>query len=274
MGIVSFLKRTDAFEKWKGEVKTAFEIEIKSSDGTNYHARGDFSNILYFEDYLKQDFPENPVLSVKHMKTAKQTQSEYLISQKQDEFEDISVEKHRKKHFRELSQWKIGLTTVLFMTGNITDCIVDCIVSSSNEKMHPIAGVAKAIASSAGDKYIEACKTSINQFKVLKVGECRVTEPGALGCKKIFHAYLKPTTTCLLDNVKEVVKMCLETADAYGFETIAMPTFGTGNLSSLLLKCVHTCQDTVLYVRRFKIHVKGVLITFSCSSRYSSSLDY
>lgn len=253
MGIVSFLKRTDAFEKWKGEVKTAFDIEIKSLDGTTYHARGDFSNILYFEDYLKQYFPEDPVLSVKRMKTAKQTQSEYLISQKQDEFEDISVEKHRKKHFRELSQWKIGLTTVICMTGNITDCIVDCIVSSSNEKMEPIAGVAKAIANAAGEKYSQACKTNINQFKSLKVGECRVTEPGALGCKKIFHAYLKPTKTCLLDNVKEVVKMCLETADAYGFETIAMPTFGTGNLSSLLLTFVGTVLGYCTTVRLSKM---------------------
>lgn len=224
-GIIQFLEKSNSLEKWKLEIKEAFDIEIKHMDKIKYVAIGDFCKILHFETYLKEVFLGDPVEPLKEINVDSQDDS---ISAFSDSYEFISKDTFREK-FNEIGQWKIGESNVTLMIGNITDCLVDCMVSTAHENLESRTGVAKAIESVAGSVYVDACTADIATFGYLKSGDCRVTTAGNLGCKKVIHAYLK-RGMYLLSSVEDIVRLCLETADAYGFNSIAMPALGTGNL--------------------------------------------
>lgn len=243
VGIIQFLEKSNSLEKWKLEIKEAFDIEIKHMDKIKYVASGDFCKILHFETYLKEVFPGDPVQPLEENNVDSQDDS---ISDFSDSYELISKDTFREK-FHEIGQWKIGESNVTVMIGNITNCLVDCMVSTAHENLESRTGVAKAIESVAGSVYVDACFENIKIFGCLKSGDCRITGVGNLGCKRVIHAYLK-RGTCPQSSVEDMVRLCLETADAYGFNSVAMPALGTGKFYSLSAKHAMTIYPFHYYL--------------------------
>lgn len=110
---------------------------------------------------------------------------------------------------------------------------VDCIVSSVNSRMNVSHGVAKAIATKAGDKYKKALQESVKLHGDLKQTQCRPLEPGNLDCKQVLHvnfnsAKLTEVNSQTLNTLHTSIRSCFDLANSLQYSSIAMPMLGTG----------------------------------------------
>ena len=111
--------------------------------------------------------------------------------------------------------------------GDITDLVVDVIVSSDDIYLTMGGGVSAKIRRVGGDEI----KKEAQLLTPLSLGDIAITTAGNLAAKKIFHAAVldwQPLQKPTEDPIKKSVVNCLDCANYLKLKTIAFPLLGTG----------------------------------------------
>jgi O-acetyl-ADP-ribose deacetylase (regulator of RNase III) len=111
--------------------------------------------------------------------------------------------------------------------GDITDLVVDAIVSSDDIYLTMGGGVSARIKRVGGDEI----KKEAQLLRPLSLGDIAITSAGNLTAKKVFHAAvldLQPRQKPTEDPIKKSVANCLDCANYLKLQTIAFPLLGTG----------------------------------------------
>lgn len=117
--------------------------------------------------------------------------------------------------------------SVRIYQGDITKLATDVIVSSTSTDLEMSSGVSKRIRDIGGDEIYREAKSLTPLF----LGDVAVTTAGKLQAKKIFHGVVIDWRNLLLPSeyvIRQVVHSCIESANKYGFQSIAFPLLGTG----------------------------------------------
>jgi O-acetyl-ADP-ribose deacetylase (regulator of RNase III) len=130
-------------------------------------------------------------------------------------------------------EFKIGLSSVELIVGDITDLDVDVVVNAANSTLLGGLGVDGAIHSKGGPKILEECKKIRATIwpDGLPTGYATLTSGGNLKAKWVIHA-VGPIWQGGLQNEAELLKQTyrnsLKIADSKSFKTIAFPSISTG----------------------------------------------
>jgi O-acetyl-ADP-ribose deacetylase (regulator of RNase III) len=111
--------------------------------------------------------------------------------------------------------------------GDITDLVVDAIVSSDDIYLTMAGGVSARIRRVGGDEI----KKEAQLLTPLSLGDIAITTAGNLAAQKVFHAAVldwEPLQTPTEDPIKKSVVNCLDCANYLKLQTIAFPLLGTG----------------------------------------------
>ncbi|CAH1257722.1 PARP14 [Branchiostoma lanceolatum] len=123
-------------------------------------------------------------------------------------------------------QMTIGSVTLQIQQGDITTEAVDAIVIPTNNKLVLDAGIAQVVSKKAGGSLQAECIAHVLQYGELQSGAVAVTGAGSLPCRHVLHlANPQP------NNLKDNVKLCLQTADQRKLKSVALPAIGTGGIN-------------------------------------------
>jgi O-acetyl-ADP-ribose deacetylase (regulator of RNase III) len=126
-----------------------------------------------------------------------------------------------------LGEFFIRDKTVRIYQGDITNLVTDVIVSSDGTYLKMNGGVSYRIRQIGGEEIYKQTRNLIPS----SLGNIAVTTAGKLKAKKIFHGVVIDRRNKILpsqDVIQQVVRTCIETANQYGFQSIAFPLLGTG----------------------------------------------
>lgn len=125
------------------------------------------------------------------------------------------------------AEYTINQTLLRVTYGDITQIDAEALVSSDDNCLTMGGGVSYSILVNAGYSIQEEARKHIP----LKVGDVAVTSAGNLPAKYIFHAVTIDNSNFIFpseQNIKNMVRRCLELADILGVKKIAFPALGTG----------------------------------------------
>lgn len=119
----------------------------------------------------------------------------------------------------------------------------DGLVSSCDDKMNCVSGLAGVIKKAAGPEYEEDLVDHQSKLKNsgLVLGEVKTTKPGKLKCKHVIHTaspiwenYMDKTTKKVNEDeaakdLQKAIKACLDEANKNGHSTLLLPLIGVGS---------------------------------------------
>ena len=130
-------------------------------------------------------------------------------------------------------EFKIGVATILFVKGDITEVATDAIVNAANHTLMGGGGVDGAIHRKGGPQILEECKKirTIDWPEGLPTGKAVITTGGNLKAKHVIHT-VGPVWHGGTNREDELLASCyknsLQLAAAHGIKTIAFPSISTG----------------------------------------------
>lgn len=135
-----------------------------------------------------------------------------------------------------------GPVTIEIADGNIADQQVDAVVNAANNHFWMGAGVAGALKARGG---VEIEREAMAQGPVTP-GACVVTGGGSLPARHVIHAAVMGQDLSTSGPVIYLATVrTLETAEARGFTSIALPAFGTGVGGFAIAECARIMATTV-----------------------------
>jgi O-acetyl-ADP-ribose deacetylase (regulator of RNase III) len=126
-----------------------------------------------------------------------------------------------------LGEFFIHNKLIRIYQGDITNLVVDVIVSSDDNYLTMGGGVSNRIRKVGGD---EVYRDTSNLIP-LSLGEVAITTSGNLMAKKVFHGVVIDFNLREYPSqevIQKVVHKCLKKASEYKFKSIAFPLLGTG----------------------------------------------
>ena len=137
------------------------------------------------------------------------------------------------KQTRTKMTFTLNKTTVLIYKADITKLKVDVIVNAANEFLCHNAGVARAIATAAGQDIQWDCDDRINEHGQLEVSETFVTRGYKLPCRYVIHVVgpmwrRYPHRGECGRFLRKAFTNCLEEAEDRGLTSIAIPAVSSG----------------------------------------------
>jgi O-acetyl-ADP-ribose deacetylase (regulator of RNase III) len=119
----------------------------------------------------------------------------------------------------------VGKTRLRLVKGDITEQDVDAIVNAANNRFWMGSGVAGAIKAKGGEEIeLEAMRNG-----PAEIGEAIVTGAGKLKHKGVIHAAVMGQELETSEvAIRKATKNTIAVADTKGYESIAVPAFGTG----------------------------------------------
>ncbi|XP_052263335.1 uncharacterized protein LOC127866659 isoform X2 [Dreissena polymorpha] len=123
-----------------------------------------------------------------------------------------------------------GAIDVVIKVSSIQKEMADVIVCAQSQSLDFQGQCAKEIAHAAGDAIVAECMEHFpNGIEYCDVAYTSAHRLKSNGVKYIFHTALPAFNEAYMQNIRQVVRNCLITAEELGCETIAFPAFGVGN---------------------------------------------
>jgi O-acetyl-ADP-ribose deacetylase (regulator of RNase III) len=125
------------------------------------------------------------------------------------------------------ADYRLNNTTFRVTYGDITQQIVDALVSSDDNFLSMGGGVSMAILKAGGEIIREEARKHVP----MDIGDVAVTSAGKLHAKYIFHAVTIDYTNLIFPSEKSIqaaTLRCMQLADALRVLTITFPALGTG----------------------------------------------
>lgn len=148
--------------------------------------------------------------------------------------------------------WKIGVTTIELIQGDITNCKVDAIVNAANTRLLLGSGVAGAIRKKGGGRIQEEC-SKIGQ---IELGQAALTTGGNLPAKYVIHAASmqlggQTSPKSLFNSILH----SLTKGAQYDIRTIAFPAIGTGIAGFSVRKCAEIMVEVFNLFLQSESHI-------------------
>ncbi|XP_050395683.2 protein mono-ADP-ribosyltransferase PARP14 isoform X2 [Patella vulgata] len=127
--------------------------------------------------------------------------------------------------------FQLRKTKIHVINGDITDSKVDVIVNPSDKTLNHSGGLADAIVRKGGNIIQIECQKYVRSHGSLSDGECIMSNPGNLSCKRIIHTVGPKWHDGKSDEVnvlKDTILRVLEMAMTNAYTSVAMPAIGTG----------------------------------------------
>jgi O-acetyl-ADP-ribose deacetylase (regulator of RNase III) len=140
------------------------------------------------------------------------------------DFQELTTYNSEEKF---LDKFIIHNKTIGIYQGDITNLVVDVIVSSDDNYLTMGGGVSNRIREVGGDEIYRNASNLIP----LSLGEVAITTSGKLMAKKVFHGVVIDFDLREYPSqevIQKVVHRCFKKASEYNFKSIAFPLLGTG----------------------------------------------
>jgi O-acetyl-ADP-ribose deacetylase (regulator of RNase III) len=138
----------------------------------------------------------------------------------------------------------VGNTIIEIALADITTIDVDVIVSSICDQLHFGTGVAGAIVYKGGHSIENEAQKNADKAEV---GSIITTSAGELSYKSIYHAI---SSQCAEGTTNKILQSCiiasLKQAREDGFNSIAFPALGTGEMQFNIREAAETLIETVI----------------------------
>ena len=126
--------------------------------------------------------------------------------------------------------------------GDITELQADVIVNAANEELKHIGGVADAILKKGGQEIQDASDTHVASYGKLSPGEVWLSRVvGRLQCSALIHA-VGPRwqhSSSSEHLLRKVCSRCLEHAEAFKYNSIALPAISSGVFGCPIDQCAN-----------------------------------
>lgn len=137
----------------------------------------------------------------------------------------------------------VGRTALEIVSGDITDMVIDAIVSTSNTELWMGAGVAGAIRRTGGG----AIEREAMSKGPIQVGEAVVTDGHSLPSKWVIHAaVLEQGLQTSEQAIAAATYATLECADQVKARSVALPAVGAGEGGFPLYECTRVMLSAVV----------------------------
>lgn len=130
---------------------------------------------------------------------------------------------------RDLKIYRLGPTSIILMSGDITEVEADAIVNAANPYLEHGGGVALAIVKKGGYEIQEESRRIVRERGPIPVGDVAVTGAGRLRARYVIHAvgprYGEEGGD---EKLASAIRSSLEKAEELGLGSIALPAISTG----------------------------------------------
>ena len=158
------------------------------------------------------------------------------------------------KIVKECTAEVVDMKRITVYVGDITEFRADVIVNAANEELKHIGGVANAILKKGGQEIQDASDTYVASYGKLSPGEVWLSRVvGRLQCSALIHA-VGPRwqhSSSSQQLLYKVCSRCLEQAEAFMYNSIALPAISSGTFGCPIDQCANILiSATVDFCRR------------------------
>uniref|UniRef100_A0A8C5TRP4 Macro domain-containing protein n=1 Tax=Malurus cyaneus samueli TaxID=2593467 RepID=A0A8C5TRP4_9PASS len=169
-----------------------------------------------------------------------------LEEQPEGQLEEQKEHSNRGKPYMQVT---MGETVIALFEADLCTHHVDVVVNASNENLKHIGGLADALSRAAGPALQEECDELVRKHGNLQPGCAVITGAGKLPCKNVIHAVgprwsnEEPQRCTWL--LKKTVKKCLQLAEMYNYQSIALPAISGGIFAFPLEVCTSSIVSSI-----------------------------
>ncbi|NWV70076.1 PAR14 polymerase, partial [Malurus elegans] len=166
--------------------------------------------------------------------------------QPEGQLEELKEQSNRGKPYMQVT---MGETVIALFEADLCTHHVDVVVNASNENLKHIGGLADALSRAAGPALQEECDELMRKHGNLQPGCAVITGAGKLPCKNVIHAVgprwsnEEPQRCTWL--LKKTVKKCLQLAEMYNYQSIALPAISGGIFAFPLEVCTSSIVSSI-----------------------------
>ncbi|XP_062434814.1 protein mono-ADP-ribosyltransferase PARP14-like [Rhea pennata] len=162
--------------------------------------------------------------------------------------EELEEQQEHSSEGKPYRQATIGGIVIAVYKADLCTHRVDVVVNASNEDLKHIGGLAGALLQAAGPELQAECDILTKQG-CLQPGCAVITGAGKLPCKQVIHAvgsrWRKDEAEKCVLLLRESVKKCLQLAETYNHQSIALPSIGAGIFGFPLQLCTYSIVSSI-----------------------------